>query len=455
MKIHPSDEVLTDLLRVLGRADRRLLRHLAGCEPCRSRLAELPGQGGLAPLAPLAQIVPIRPAGPVDYEGVFERSWRAVAGWMSALQRERREAPDLFAELMEHTGEQRDLLLRNRRRFHTWGLLELLVERSLETTLQDADRGGELALLALRLCDLLDTERYGVEHLEDVRARAWANVGNARRIRSDLQGAQEAFQQAWEHLENGSSDLFEKGVLLDLNASLLRAQRRFEDALRFLRRSVSLFLELGERHRAGRSLVNMANVYSYSGRPEQGVPLLHQALELIDGDQEPRLMLAARHNLAECLATAGRFLEAQQAYRKACGLYQSFPDGRTQNRRRWVEGRIARGLGRNGNAEALFLAARDGFLAEGIPYETALVSLDLALLYAEQGRTAELKRLAAEMVPIFTSRQIHREALAALSFFQQAAAAERAGVETVAKIGRYLQKAQHAPDLRFPEEPAE
>ena len=198
----------------------------------------------------------------------------------------------------------------------------------------------------------------------------------------------------------------------------------------------------------------MANVYSYSGRPEQGIPLLHQALELIDPQQEPRLMLAARHNLVDCLAASGRFLEAQHAYRKARGLYQSFPDGRTQNRRKWVEGKIARGLGQSGNAEALFLAARDGFLAEGIPYETALVSLELAVLYAEQGRTAEMKRLAAEMVPIFTSRQIHREALAALSFFQQAAEAEQAGIETVAKIGEYLQKARYAPGLRFPEEPA-
>jgi len=47
-------------------------------------------------------------------------------------------------------------------------------------------------------------------------------------------------------------------------------------------------------------------------------------------------------------------------------------------------------------------------LAEGIPYDTALVSLEIATLYAEQGRTAELKRLAAGMLPIFSSLHIHR-----------------------------------------------
>ena len=171
--------------------------------------------------------------------------------------------------------------------------------------------------------------------------------------------------------------------------------------------------------------------------------------------REPRLLLIARHNLIFVLTELSRFLEARRAYREARPLYRSFPDAWTQNRRKWVKGRIARGLGQPEKAETLFLAARDGFLEEGIPYDTALVSLEIALLYAEQGRTAELKRLAAEMVPIFASRQIHREALAALAFFQRAVEAERAGVEAVERIAEYLRKARYAPELRFQERPGE
>src|SRR5262249_15698707 len=122
------------------------------------------------------------------------------------------------------------------------------------------------------------------------------------------------------------------------------------------------------------------------------------------------------------------------------------------NRRAWVEGRIARGLGQVAEAEALFVVARDGFLAEGIPYDTALVALELALIYAEQGRSAELKRLAAELVPIFSSQQIHREALAGLGFFRRAVEAERAEVEVVARVREFLRKARCAPDLPFQED---
>ncbi len=130
-------------------------------------------------------------------------------------------------------------------------------------------------------------------------------------------------------------------------------------------------------------------------------------------------------------------------------IYRRFPDPSTQNRRKWVQGKIARGLGQPAEAEALLLAARDGFLAAEVPYDTALVSLDLASLYAEQGRTVELKSVAEEIFPVFASRGIHREALAALLFLRQAIAAERASLELVTRIACYLKRAQHDPELRF------
>lgn len=446
MKIHPRKELLEGLLRSPEAASPRLLRHLKACEPCRSLLHCRPSSG------PPAPVLAIQHGREDEYDRVFERSWNVAMAWSGVLDRERSEAPLLLTELLEHSRERREILLRNSRRFHNWGLFELLTERSLTASLEDPRLGEELGLLALRIASCLDPCRYGAGSLEDLRARAWAHVGNARRIQSDLQGAERAFRRAWESLENGSGDLFEKAILLDLDASLRRAQRRFDTALGSLRRAVSIFLELGERHRAGRSLLNMSAVHHHSCRPERSLPVLREALELIDPAQEPRLLLVARHNLVDCLTGLGHFIEAQRAYREARPLYEIFPDARTENRRKWLKGRIARGLGQTGQAESLFLAAREGFLAEGIPYETALVALDLALLYAGQGRTAELKRLAAEMMPIFASRQIHREALAALAFFQKAVEAEKAGVETVTWVADYLRKAWHTPDLQFSED---
>lgn len=106
-------------------------------------------------------------------------------------------------------------------------------------------------------------------------------------------------------------------------------------------------------------------------------------------------------------------------------------------------------LGNAVRAESLFLKAREGFLAEGISYDTALISLELATLYAEQGRTADLKRLAEEIVPVFASRKIHREALAALAFLKQAIEAEAASLEVIARVAAFLKRAENDPELRF------
>jgi hypothetical protein len=62
---------------------------------------------------------------------------------------------------------------------------------------------------------------------------------------------------------------------------------------------------------------------------------------------------------------------------------------------------------------------------------------------------AELKRVAEEMVPIFSSREIHREALAALSYWRQAVETEEVCVKLVAGVAAFLKRARHNPELRF------
>lgn len=448
MKIHPNDFSLEEFLLSLSQEHLLIVEHLARCATCRRRLSGfLRHRSG--PLArKLADVLPWSGT-PVEYGPILAIQEHALRERERAMAKERSEAPGLMVELTGYPSEQRVLVLKNSPRFHTWGLFELLIERSLETSIRSPAYAEELGLLALHLSNYLDLERYGETIIEDLRARAWAYIGNSYRVRSHLEKAEEAFITAYAHLRRGTQDFLERAVILDLEASLRRDQRRFDQATRLLKRAITIFLQSEQRHRAGRSLVNLSTVHHYAGDPEGGIPLLFQAIPLIDPEQEPRLLICARHNLVDYLAASGRFLEAQRLYRDTRPLYRSFPDAWTQNRRKWVKGKIARGLGQADQAESLFLAARDGFINEGIPYDTALVSLELATLYAEQRRTADLKRLAEEMVPIFSSLHIHREALAALAYLKQAAKAERATVELVTGVAAYLRRAQHDPSLRF------
>jgi tetratricopeptide (TPR) repeat protein len=448
MKTHPHDLLLQEFALNLTGDPEEVLEHLIVCASCQRRLKAL-----LHPQASVLadRVVPLerRSSMPPDYEPGLDRVSRSLQGIESSFQQERAEAPGLFSELWQHPVEKRPLLVRNCPRFQTWGLCELLLRRGREQNFHNPAVGESLALLALEVLDRLDSSCYGKEALEDLRARAWAYVANSRRVKADLRGAEEAFALSLASLRRGTQDPMDRAVLLDLRASLLRAQRRFPEALRGLRRALGIFRNLGESHRAGRALLSMSIVHHFAGEPEKAIPLLYEALELIDPSREPRLLLVAGHNLIDDLAEAGQFMEAQKMLIKARPLYQQFPQPWSQNPRKWVEGKIARGLGQRAQAEKLFLAARDGFLLASAAYDTALVSLDLASLYAEQGRMSDLKHVAEEMVPIFSSRQIHREALAALAFWRQAVEAERAGLELVAGVASFLKRARYDPALRF------
>jgi hypothetical protein len=121
-------------------------------------------------------------------------------------------------------------------------------------------------------------------------------------------------------------------------------------------------------------------------------------------------------------------------------LYRQFADLWTRLRQNWLRGKIALGTGRPKDAEDAFLAARDGFVQQGIGYDAAMVSLDLALVYLREGRTAEVRRVAEEMIPLFEAEDVHPEAVAALILFHEAVRREVVTSESVEELMAYLKR---------------
>jgi hypothetical protein len=92
---------------------------------------------------------------------------------------------------------------------------------------------------------------------------------------------------------------------------------------------------------------------------------------------------------------------------------------------------------------------RHGFEERGNPFDYALASLDVALLYRKEGRFAEIKVLAAEILEIFKAQQVHREAIAAVMLFQDAAENETVTAEMVRRLKDYLAEARSNLQLHF------
>ena len=87
---------------------------------------------------------------------------------------------------------------------------------------------------------------------------------------------------------------------------------------------------------------------------------------------------------------------------------------------RWVEGRIYAGLSDFSRAELALQETREGFAKHEQVYSAAIAGLDLAAVWAQQGRINDIQALAQEMIATFRALRIAREAIVTLLILQRA-----------------------------------
>jgi tetratricopeptide (TPR) repeat protein len=448
---HLETATLEQFLRdeLNGEATFQVGWHLFGCADCRAALE------ALAPASErsICQLFERNPPPPVpdasSYDQAFNRMYETLRTKAADLERERRRAPELFAELATLRFGQQRLMVRNNDRFQIWGLAELLLERCRDAWNDDPNAAEDLASLALEVAESLTPETYGANFLNDLKAQAWAYIANSRRIRSDLRSVEQTFEIAQRLLDRGTGDPIERAQVLDFRASFLRDQRRFAEAIEVIDQAIATYREAEDSHLAGRSLAKKAIIFRDWRQPEKAIPVVEEAISLIDPSRDRRLVLSTQQNLLTYLTEAGRPWEARRLLPEVRRLAREIGGRLDLVRLRWAEGLIADGLGDFAGAERALLEARKEFVDRGIGYDAAMVSLDLAAVYLRRDRTEETKRLAAEMLPIFEAHDLHREALAALLMFQSATEKETVTLGLVREIGLYLDRARSRPRLRF------
>jgi tetratricopeptide (TPR) repeat protein len=378
-----------------------------------------------------------------------ERSVEWAKGKAQEVALERREAGPKLAALLALPERQRLVVIREApQEYRGPALAELLIDASRAKLPGSPADSAALAELAAVLLEHTEWSPIVVE----LYARATAYMANALRIAGRLRDASRLFHTARFLLRyEGGGDAIVRAELDNLEGILLRGQRRFAEAEELLGRSVAAFLRQGLLVQGARSLLNLGIMHQELRNGERAAKAAEEALELLDADEQPNLYFIARHNLVHAICEQGRFEEARAMFGEVENLHRRHGDALSLLRLALVEGKIARGLGERDAAESSFLAARHGFLRHGIAYDAALVSLELALLYLEEGRTAEVRELAAEMVEVFEQQEIHREATVALGLFRDAVELERASATLVRQLMSYLMQARHDPSFAFQE----
>jgi len=391
--------------------NRLLLHQLATCPDC---------------YADVGYVLDLYRAGAIDL---------AFSSVDLGLAKSRAEAPQLWQELKKKPLEAWRRTVRRTRHFQSWGLCEILCAESLAVAPHDAAAAVARAELAVTVAGLLrEWEPAEIGWLAQLRGIAWAHLGNARRVFGDLRRAHEGFVEAdrfWAPAMADFGDVLGYAArFYGLKASLRREERQFEEAIALLDEALRYTTD---PEWIGKLSLNKAKVLEEQGETEAAIELLMAASNHVQA-LESRTVLCLEHNLVWSLASCGRCLEARLRLPSVQERSQRLGNDLDMLRLRWTEGRIAAGLADFTNAAALLLEVRHGFEARGIGFDAALVTLELAVVYARQNRSTDVMALAGEMLPLLEANGVQREALVVVSLFVEAAADGRLTAELAEQV---------------------
>jgi tetratricopeptide (TPR) repeat protein len=328
----------------------------------------------------------------------------------------------LVTELLREPGPRRQERIATEPRLRLLKVCDLLQSRSRELWFEDPAGAVETAELAVSVAESLEEARYGRGLVADARALAWAHLGNAHRIASDVWKADEALRAAEAHHVVTGEDPLVRAEILSFQASLRDLQSRPLESIHLLDRARAIYRAAGERHREGRAMVQKGMVLSGMGALKEALAITRRSLPKLDLWREPPVVLVARHNLTRLLADQGAYPEALEALRRTRRLNQGLGEPTLHLLRlRWLEGHIAGQLGRLEEAAAILRQVRWAFTERKLGLDVAAVSLDLALAEARLGRRAEARQLVLEAIPLFESRGMMQDVLAALLLYKDVA----------------------------------
>ncbi len=353
-----------------------------------------------------------------------------------------------YKGLLDLPDDRRSLLLRNSSPVLLLVLFRDLVEQSFAERFGDLKRSLALAALALEVAKFTARSRYlSRQDSEDLLGEAHAYLGNARRINSDMRGAAESLIMAEDHFFFGTGDWTLKAKFHSFMASLRVSEGRCLDAVAFVDREIALRRLLGDDEELGFSLVQRAWIGCIIGEPfEQTCQLFKDGLSRV-GDL--LLLAQAANSLAGALAREGHGIDALIALTKGEMALYYIESEWLKLHHRWTRGITFRALGDLKQAEKDLLAVRDKIAESEGAYRAGIVGLDLAAVYAAQGRLDEVKRLAAESYALFKAEDLEAWALDALIVLRDAAEAERVTEGMAVAVANFLARFPYNKALRF------
>lgn len=407
--------------------------HLLACPKCRARFQALSPESAGAMLESLDDLTPIA----------------------ESLER---FAPELLRETEEEfrTGASRARCLAALPSHQRWQVIRaedtppVPLLAGILSVLPDLIHDRPEDVLDLCRLGLAVAEPEGFEIASRSRASLMAeleaNLANALRVLGQLQTAEKHMDRSL-RLADESPDDRVRGQVFFFASVLARDSRRFEAAFALAEKSRRKFSRIGARPEETSLDLLEALISFFQADFSTAIPKLERLACNDTLDQAHRL--SATFFLVKSLVLTGGAFKTGGLLPQLNQLARSFPSRHLDIQLSWLKGLILGSLGDPAAGEALMARAREYYLEKEILYDAALVTLDMAMVRFEAGHYDQAAEHAGGIVEAFAASGIHREALVALRYFQEAVRAKEETRERYQELQVFLPLSRRDPAYAY------
>ncbi|HEY0143216.1 MAG TPA: tetratricopeptide repeat protein [Thermoanaerobaculia bacterium] len=304
----------------------------------------------------------------------------------------------------------------------TYHFASVLLTRSVEA--RDRDPSEAVALTAFVADRLPRLDVPVPEAGRMLRARTWIERGNALLVADDLPAALAAFEEAQTVPVDPGLPLLAAIARRGAAYTRHRLGDESDEPLRAIRAGIPLFEAHASAGDVLRSRFLEGAIHYERARYDTAREIFEEAARLARDQRDERMLARLANNLGHCERQLGRPDEAVRYLVEAIALFEKLGMTGERFRAEWGIELLRADEGAATAAVTALRATMVRLIDAHRPLEAAQVALDIAELLVLSERHEHVRRLASELVSVFDTAQMSREAVRAFSALR-AAAAER------------------------------
>jgi tetratricopeptide (TPR) repeat protein len=367
-------------------------------------------------------------------ESSLLRDDRALRAWLnSGLEAAKRDS----AAMLERPPQEWKAWIDEHPDALTYHFINALLDRS--ALARDRKPAEAVALTSLLVNVLPRVEVPLAPAASLLRVRVWMERGNALLISDDLPGALAAFERALALAADDPSLVLPAAMARRGAAFVRHRMGETGEPLRTIRADIPLFEAHSARGDVLRSRFFEAAIEYDHNHYDEARQSFEKAIAIARDLGDERMLARLYNNLGHCERQLGQQQEAVQHLVGAIHLFQKL--GMTGERFRADWG-IELLRADEGAATEALVALRNlmqPLIESGRTVEAALVALDVVELLVLSERYEHVRRVASELLSVFNSAQMPREALRAFTALRASAEAGTVTAKDVRAIALRLQ----------------